>query len=103
SGDRRAPAGRSPEASDAAGIDQDAVAAGDEQRQERGGAVVHAPPVVVEGTLPLLAGVLDEAGAAEDAGVAEDQVDVAGRVLVKQPIAEPENLRLVRDVAGMAG
>ena len=92
-----------PEAVHAAGVDQDAVAAGDQQRQERAGAEIHPPPVDGEGALPLLPGVLDEAAAAADAGVGEDQVDVIGGVLLEQFVAEPQDLRLVGDVTGMAG
>jgi hypothetical protein len=99
---RRARTCRGPETGHAAGVDQDAVAAGDQQRQERAGAEVHALPVDGEGSLPLLAGVLNEAGAAEDARVAEDQVDVIGGMLPEQLSAEPQDLRLIGDVANMA-
>ena len=46
---------------------------------------------------------VDEAGAAADAGVAEHQVDVVGGVLAQQLVAEPMDLRLVGDVACVAG
>jgi hypothetical protein len=67
------------------------------------GAEIHPLPVDGEGALPLLPGVLDEAGAAEDARVGEDQVDVLAGVLGQQFVAEPLDLCLVGDVADMAG
>src|SRR5262249_12116527 len=100
---RHAWAKRCPEAVHTAGVDQHAIAAGDQQRHERAGAVVHPPPVDGERTLPLRPGVGDEAAAAADAGVAEHQVDVIAGVLLEQLIAEPQHLRLVGDVAGMSG
>ena len=102
-GIRHPGAQRPPEAIHAAGVDQDAVAARDEERQERAGAVVHPPPVDGEGVLPLLAAVLDEAGGAADARVAEDQVDVIAAMRLEQLIAEPQHLCLVADVAGVSG
>src|ERR1019366_5985495 len=87
----------------AAGVDQDAAAARDEQRQERAGAVIHAPPVNGERALPHLPAAADEAFAATDTRVAEDQVDVIAGVPVEQLIAEPQDLRLIGDVTGMAG
>jgi hypothetical protein len=65
-----------PEAVHAARIDQDAVAARDQQRQERAGTVIDAPEVDGEGALPLFPAVVDEAGGTADASVGEDQVDV---------------------------
>src|SRR5262245_38033388 len=87
----------------AAGVDQHALAARDQQREERAGAVIHALPVDGERPLPLLPGVADEATAAADPRVAEHQVDVIAAVPLEQLIAEPQHLRLVGDVAGMAG
>jgi len=60
-------------------------------------------PVVGEGALPLLPGVLDEAGAAVDTRVGEDQVDVIAVMLFEQFVAELQDLRLVGYVTGMAG
>jgi hypothetical protein len=79
------------------------MVARDEQWQECAGAVIDAPPVDGERALPLLPSVADEAAAAADAGVAEDQVDVIAGVPRQQLIAEPQDLRLVGHVAGMAG
>ena len=100
---RHARAQRRPEPVHAAGVDQHAVAAGDEKRQERTGAVVDTPPVDGERAFPILPAVLDKAAAAANAGVAEHQVHVVAGVLLEQLIAEPQHLRLVGDVAGMAG
>jgi hypothetical protein len=101
-GVRHARAQRRPEAVHAAGVDQHAVAAGDQQRQEGPGAVVDTPPVHRERALPVLPAVVDEAAAAADAGVAEDQVDVIAGMLGQQLVAEPQHLRLLGNVAGMA-
>jgi hypothetical protein len=79
------------------------LGARDEQRQERAGAVVDAPPVDGEHTLPLVAVIFDETAAAADAGVIEDQVDVVADVLFEHLIAKPQDLRLVGHIAGMAG
>ena len=100
---RRARAQRRPEAVHAAGVDQDAVRARDQQRQERAGAVVDAGPVDGERPLPLFPVTADKAAAAADARVAEDQVHVIGAVLLQHLIAEPQNLPLVGNVTGMAG
>ncbi len=94
---------RRPEAVDAAGVDQDALRAVDEQRQEGPGAVVNAPEVDREDPLPLLAGIGDEASAPADAGVAEHQVHVAGGVRGQDLVPEPQDLRLVGHVAAVAG
>src|SRR5450755_2158718 len=87
SGLRHARTQRRPEAVHAAGVDQDAVAAGDQQRQEYPGAVIDAPPADGEHALPLLPAVAEQAAeeavAAADARVAEHQVDVRAGVLVE--------------------
>ena len=91
-----------PEPVHAAGVDQHAVATGDQQRQECAGAVVHAPPVDRKGALPLFPAPADGAGATPDARVAEYQLDVIGGVLPQQLVAEPLDLGLIGDVARVA-
>ena len=93
---------RRPEPVDAAGVDEDALVACDEQRKKRPGAVVHAPPVDRECSLPLLPAVGHEAAASADAGVAEHQVDMIGGVALEQLVAKAQHLRLVGDVADVA-
>ncbi len=85
-----------PEPVHAAGVDKDALAAGDQQRQKSAGAVVHAPPADRKDALPLLPAVAEqgaeEAVAAGEPRVAEHQVDVHTGVLVEKLVAEPQNL-----------
>jgi hypothetical protein len=80
-----------PEAVDAARVDQDAVAARDQQRQERTGTVVDAPEVDGEGAFPLFPAVVDEAGGTADARVGEDQVDVLRAMRDQQFVAEAQH------------
>ncbi|MGY4217385.1 hypothetical protein ACVMFB_003884 [Bradyrhizobium sp. USDA 4522] len=62
---------------------------------------IDAAPADVEGALPLLARVGEQAAAATDAGVVEQQVDLVGRLLLDQLIAEAFVVILDRDVGNV--
>ena len=53
-----------------------------QQRQKGADAEIDAAPADVEGALPLLAGIGEQAAAAADAGIVEQQMDLVGRLLL---------------------
>src|SRR5690606_9880685 len=81
-----------PEAVDAADVGDAGLVGGDQGREEGAGAVVDAAPAHVEGALPLVGRVGDEAAAAGDARVVEQQVDVGGLVPGEGLVAEARHL-----------
>ena len=87
-GVRDAEADRRPKAVDARGVDDMALVGLHQQRQEGADAEIDAAPADVEGTLPLLAGIGEQAAAAADAGIVEQQMDPVGRLLLGQLIAK---------------
>ncbi|MGY4312482.1 hypothetical protein ACVWW1_001785 [Bradyrhizobium sp. JR3.5] len=73
------------------------------QRQEGADAEIDAAPADVEGALPLLARVGEQAAATADAGVVEQQMDLVGRLLLDQLIAKTLVVILDRDVGNVGG
>jgi hypothetical protein len=102
-GVRRRHADRRPEAVDAGGVDDMSLVGLQEQRHEGADAEIDAAPADVEGLLPRLARVGEQAAAATDAGIVEQEMDLAGRLLVDQFIAETDQLVLDRDVGDVGG
>ena len=89
---------RGPEAVDAAGVDDVALFARQQQRHEHTGAQVYAAPAHVEGGLPLVASVCNETSATADAGVVEQQVDVLRVVISPHGLGERDQLCFLRHV-----
>src|ERR1700739_2876164 len=87
-GVRYAEANRSPEAVDARGVDDVRLIRLDEQRQEGADAEIDAAPADVEGALPLLARIGEQAAAASDAGIVEQEMDLVGLLLLDELVAE---------------
>src|SRR5207302_168524 len=90
---------RGPETVDAAGVDEVALFAGHQQRDEGATAVVDAAPNHAEGAVPLFPLTGEEAAATTDAGVVEEEVDVVCAVLSQNLVAEAADLGFVGDVA----
>src|SRR5882762_9978588 len=74
-----------------------------QQRQEGANAEIDAAPADVEGALPLLARIGEQAAAAADAGIVEQQMDLVGRLLLDQLVAKTLEMSLDRDVGDMRG
>src|SRR5204862_560619 len=87
---------RSPEAIDAARVDNVAFLGLLQHRQKCAGAVVDTAPADVEGALPFLAAMRKHAAAAADPGIVEQEMDLVGVVMPPDVVAEPRDLRLVR-------
>src|ERR1035437_9294975 len=102
-GVRHAHSKRGPEPVDAGGIDDVALVGLYQHRQEGADAEIDPAPADVEGLFPLLPGVGEQAAAAADAGVVEQQMDLVGRLLLDDLIAEALELVLDRDVGDMGG
>jgi hypothetical protein len=92
---------RGPEAVDAAGVDIVAFLGLQQQRQESARTVVDTAPADVEGPLPFLAAVGDQAAAAADTGIVEQQMDPIGGVTVGDLGAEALHLREVGHLGDM--
>ena len=102
-GVRHAHANRGPEPVDARCVDDVPLVGLHQQRQEGADAEIDAAPADVEGALPLLARIGEQAAATADAGVVEQQMDLVGRLLLGQFIAKTLELVLDRDVGDMRG
>jgi hypothetical protein len=73
----------------------------DQHRQEGADAEIDAAPADIEGALPLLSRVGEQAAAAADAGVVEQKVDPVGLLLLGELVAESLEMILDRDVGDM--
>ncbi|MGY4488546.1 hypothetical protein ACVWWR_007737 [Bradyrhizobium sp. LM3.2] len=73
----------------------------DQHRQEGADAKIDAAPADVEGALPLLARVGEQAAAATDAGVVEQEMDPIGLLLLGELVAKSLQMILDRDVGDM--
>ena len=93
----------SPEAIDAAGVDDMALVGLHQHGQEGAHSEIDATPADVEGSFPLLAGIGEQTAAAADAGIIEQQVDLVGGLLLDDLVTEARQLILDRDVGDMRG
>ena len=59
-----------------------------QQRHEGADAEIDAAPADVEGALPLLPGVGEQAAATADAGIVEQEMDPVGLLLLDQLVAK---------------
>jgi hypothetical protein len=74
-----------------------------QHRQEGADAEIDAAPADVERFLPLLARVGEQAAAAADAGIVEQQVDLVGFLLLRDFVAEAQQLVLNGYIGDMRG
>ena len=102
-GMRCAGADRGPEPVDAAGIDDVALVGLHQHRQEGADAEINAAPTDVERPFPLLARAGEQAAATADTGVVEQKMDLVGRLLFRDFIAEALELVLDGDIGDMRG
>src|SRR6185295_3246261 len=99
----RAHADGGPEAVDAGCVDDMSLVRLHHQRQEGADAEINAAPADVEGALPLLERVGEQAAATADAGIVEQEMDLVGRLLLDQLIAKTLEMVLNRNVGDMRG
>src|SRR6516165_885696 len=92
---------RGPKAVDAAGVDNVTLLGLQQQRQESARTVVDAAPADIEGPLPFLTAVDDQAAATADTGIVEQQMDPVGGLTVGDLGAEALHLREVGHVGDM--
>src|SRR5205823_6898463 len=83
-GVRNAGADGRPESVDAGSVDDVGLIGLQEQRHERADTEIDSTPADVEGALPLLPAVGEQAAAAADPGIVEQQMDLVGRLLLDQ-------------------